>query len=233
MSSEWDEWRHDVATFVLAGLPPPPCRVLDVGCGSGWLVRALDHHGYAAHGIDPQAPVNDPLLTRARLEDFEPSEPFDVVAAVLPLHHVDDLDLAVAMIDRSLTAAGRLLCVEFAWDRFDDDTARWCLERLPSELDEHNWLHELCVALRDRQQQERPLGAKELMWSWAEEHGFHMSADILQRLRDRFVEQHLDWGPYVYPDLVVGGDVEQAAIEAGRIAPMSFRFIGQTDRDSR
>ncbi|MBW3665888.1 MAG: hypothetical protein KY469_22620 [Actinobacteria bacterium] len=52
MDSEWDEWQHDVVAFVLEALPSPPCRVLDVGCGNGWLVRALDGRDYDTHGVD-------------------------------------------------------------------------------------------------------------------------------------------------------------------------------------
>ena len=33
-------------------LPPPPARVLDAGCGTGALARALSAHGYAVTAID-------------------------------------------------------------------------------------------------------------------------------------------------------------------------------------
>lgn len=226
MGVERDAWEHDVGGFVLDHLPSPPCRALDVGCGSGWLVRALEDRGYDAYGVDPQAPEDDRRLTRTTLEEFEPDGPFDAVVAVLALHHVDDLDLAMGAIHRSLAPTGTMICVEFAWDRFDDDTARWCLQRLPAELDDHNWLHELCLPLRQRRQQGQPLRANELVRSWASEHGFHPSVDILARLRDRFVEQHLERGPYLYPDLAVGADEERTAIERGRIAAASVRFVG-------
>ena len=39
-----------------------PGRLLDVGCGEGWLARALAPHGYAVVGIDASAP----LIARAR-----------------------------------------------------------------------------------------------------------------------------------------------------------------------
>jgi 2-polyprenyl-3-methyl-5-hydroxy-6-metoxy-1,4-benzoquinol methylase len=40
----------------------PPGRMLDVGCGEGWLARALSPLGYAVTGIDASAP----LIDRAR-----------------------------------------------------------------------------------------------------------------------------------------------------------------------
>jgi 2-polyprenyl-3-methyl-5-hydroxy-6-metoxy-1,4-benzoquinol methylase len=43
------------AAIVAAVLATQPQRVLDVGCGEGWLVRALAGHGIAALGIDGSA----------------------------------------------------------------------------------------------------------------------------------------------------------------------------------
>lgn len=43
-----------IVEAVLRGLPPRG-RVLDVGCGEGWLVRALDAVGVEARGVDGSA----------------------------------------------------------------------------------------------------------------------------------------------------------------------------------
>jgi 2-polyprenyl-3-methyl-5-hydroxy-6-metoxy-1,4-benzoquinol methylase len=48
--------------IVDAVLRQPPGRVLDVGCGEGWLARAIAVHGYSVVGIDASAP----LIDRAR-----------------------------------------------------------------------------------------------------------------------------------------------------------------------
>lgn len=230
MADVGGRWQREVASFVLDGLPPPPGRVLDVGCGDGWLVGELADRGYDAHGVDPETPRDDGRLTRSRLEEFE-ADPFDAIVAVLPLHHVDDLNLITSAITRLLVPLGAVLCVEFAWDLFDDDTARWVLERLPAETDDHNWLHQLCRPLRGRRDRNEPLHADELVRSWASEHGFHTSVEMLDALRGRFVEKRLEWGPYLYDDLPIDLDEERAAIEQGRIAATSFRFIGRLDPD--
>src|SRR5438445_12713907 len=46
----------DLVSFVLAALPPPRARVLEVGCGAGALARAVDNAGYRVLAIDPEAP---------------------------------------------------------------------------------------------------------------------------------------------------------------------------------
>ena len=39
--------------LVLGALPPPPARVLDIGCGTGHLLAQLLERGYAADGVIP------------------------------------------------------------------------------------------------------------------------------------------------------------------------------------
>jgi 2-polyprenyl-3-methyl-5-hydroxy-6-metoxy-1,4-benzoquinol methylase len=45
------------AAIVDAVLEQKPQRVLDVGCGEGWLARALSAHGIDVTGIDASAPL--------------------------------------------------------------------------------------------------------------------------------------------------------------------------------
>jgi SAM-dependent methyltransferase len=45
------------AAIVHAALARRPVRTLDLGCGEGWLVRALAEHGLAAVGVDGSAPL--------------------------------------------------------------------------------------------------------------------------------------------------------------------------------
>ena len=58
--------RMDPAAFVLSQLPPPPARVLEVGCGAGELALALDAAGYDVVAVDPRAP-DGPIFRRTTL----------------------------------------------------------------------------------------------------------------------------------------------------------------------
>jgi SAM-dependent methyltransferase len=73
-------------------------RLLDVGAGSGKLVRFLRGHGIDAHGIEPSRALFDRFLagdaafTCATLDELRASTPqtFDIVTAFDVIEHVPD-----------------------------------------------------------------------------------------------------------------------------------------------
>ena len=76
-----------VEEFVRSQLPPPPARVLELGCGSGELALALSAEGWRVTAVDPEAPEGPPFV-RAAVEDLDADHgPFAAVVAVLFLHH--------------------------------------------------------------------------------------------------------------------------------------------------
>ncbi len=76
-----------VEKFVRSQLPPPPARVLEVGCGSGELALALSAEGWRVTAVDPEAPEGSPFV-RAAVENLDAADhgPFDAAVAVLSLH---------------------------------------------------------------------------------------------------------------------------------------------------
>jgi SAM-dependent methyltransferase len=221
-------WRASVAGFVFTHLPAPPARVLEIGCGDGELALAVAGAGHQVTAVDPVAPAG-PIFRQARLEDFDDPGPYDVVVACLALHHVDDLGGVLDRTARLLRPDGRLLVVEYAFDRIDDATADWYWRHLPADRDrrEEGFLWSCC-----RQwQQDRAAGRADPFEAhcnrWARQEEMHDSATMLRELHGRFAAQHLAWGPYLYTDLDATEADERAAIDRGEIRATSFRFVGR------
>lgn len=96
-----------------------PRKVLDLGCGEGWLVRALAERGVEAVGIDGSAPLIDAARqgggTFIRLGyDELTANPascgsgYDVIVANFALLH-EDLTPLLAALHRILNGQGKLL----------------------------------------------------------------------------------------------------------------------------
>jgi SAM-dependent methyltransferase len=131
---------REVAEFVLAELPPPPARILEVGCGQGELARALAAAGHSVLAIDPEAPEG-PLFRRTTIEDLDESGSFDAAVASRSLHHVHVLALALDKVAAVLRSGGLFIVDDFAWERLDADTARWVGIDLAEWREEHADLH--------------------------------------------------------------------------------------------
>jgi ubiquinone/menaquinone biosynthesis C-methylase UbiE len=120
----------ELLAFLEAWLPPPPARVLEVGCGDGELTRWLAETGHDALGIDPAAPEGE-RFERTTLEAFRAGAPFDAAVAIRSLHHMHDLDAALASLRRALAPGGRLVMFEFAVEHVDGDSREWVLRHIP------------------------------------------------------------------------------------------------------
>jgi hypothetical protein len=119
-----------------------------------------------------------------------------------------------------------LVVVEWARDRFDEATARWCFDRLPRPGDDPGWLS-------TRYEQWRASGQpwEACLRSWAEAEGLHTGREILRELRARFDIGPVTYGPYFFPDLPgVSEADEQAAIDRGQIQANRMQFVGRRRR---
>jgi SAM-dependent methyltransferase len=179
--------------------------------------------GYAATGVDPEAP-DEPGYHRTRFEEYESPEPLDAVVACTSLHHVVDLDDVLDRVRRALAPAGVLVVVEWAWERFDHATAQWCFARLPPVgADDAGWLHRH----RDRWL-ESGLPWEAYVRAWAEEEGLHTGGRIQAGLEARFHRAFAAATPYFFAELTGTGEAdEQAAIDRGDLLPNGIRFTGR------
>lgn len=219
-------WEDDVAAFVVENLPSSPARVLEIGCGEGVLARRMAAAGYEVTAIDPNAPEG-PIFEQTTIEEFTTSERFDVCVAVLSLHHIGDLDAAVTKITQLLNDRGSLITVEFAWDRFDEATAAWCLHHLTDAQDNEGWLNHRCAEWREAGSRGPAVSFADHMQEWGTAEGLHPSDALLAALRAHLDEVSFAWTPYLYPNLQDTNEDEEAAlIEAGSIEATGFRFVG-------
>jgi SAM-dependent methyltransferase len=125
-----ERWLDTLWPLVRGQLPAPPARVVDIGCGPlGGFVPMLRAEGYDAVGIDPQAP-EQPHYRRIEFERAELAPQVDAVVASTSLHHVADPTDVIDRITSTLTSGGTVVIVEWAWEKFDEQTAAWCFKRL-------------------------------------------------------------------------------------------------------
>jgi SAM-dependent methyltransferase len=211
--------------MVLRALPPAPARVLEVGCGEGRLARSMAAAGHGVVAIDPDAPPG-PLFEPVSIEEFVASEPFDAAVATLSLHHIADLDAAMAKIAGLLMPGGSFVVVEFAWDRLDESTAAWALEHL-APASEDRWLARRCNEWKAQNGGDDGSGFADHLRRWAASENFHTATAMIDALRSHFREMRFERWPYLYPELEgVTREQEIAEIDEGRIQAMGFSFVG-------
>jgi hypothetical protein len=197
----------DFSTFVFDQLPPPPRRVLEVGCGrEGGLVEQLVAHGYDALGVDPHAPEGDRFL---RDEFQNVSGQWDAVVAGRVLHHVNPLGES---LDHLAALAPLLLVDEFAWNLIDAAAQDW-----------YEGQHRMLRAAGAE-----PYGPASLD-DWRLRHaGLHPDELVLRELRARYDEIAFERVPYMHRWL--GGPsseaLEQTLVDAGAFPAIGYRWAG-------
>jgi len=195
--------------FVLEQLPPPPARVLEVGCGDrGGVTPALAERGYDVVGVDPRAPAG-PLFRQESVESFDGDGGYDAVVAGRVLHHVDPLGPA---LDKLSGLAPLIVVDEFAWDRMDDATQEW-----------YEGQHRLLTAAG------HDPGGPARFDDWRRNHaGLHPHAVVREALDARYDERAFEWRPYLYQWLrgPATESLEETLVAAGAIAALGYRYAG-------
>ena len=205
----------DFATFVFDQLPPPPRRVLEVGCGdSGGVVEQLAARGYDVLGVDPRAPAGRRFV-QAEFQELEDGA-WDAVVAGNVLHHVNPLGEG---LDLLASFAPLLIVDEFASDKIDAAAQDW-----------YEGQHRLL-----RASGAEPHGPPSLD-EWRERHpGLHPHDVLLRELRERYDELVLEWVPYLSRWL--GGPasaaLEETLITSGAIPAIGYRWAGSRTSTTR
>jgi ubiquinone/menaquinone biosynthesis C-methylase UbiE len=117
---------HRGAMDVAVGLAPGATRILDVGCGTGALLRLVARHFPEAElmGVDASAemirmavganPLPDRLLfVPARAEELPcPDGHFDLVLSTISFHHWSDQARGLSEVARALAPGGSFLLAD-------------------------------------------------------------------------------------------------------------------------
>ena len=196
----------DVLAFVRANLPPPACRVLEVGAGEGELAAALATAGYVVTAIDPEPRGGD--VHGVALADLE-AEPgtFAAAVAIRSLHHVHPLTPSLERLAEVLQPGAPLVIDEMDVVAFDRRAADW-------------WLRQQAVL-----GQARDVSPQQLV----DEHRAHLHP------LDAIVEALTAWfdlgtavrGPWLYRwDLGASfRDEEERLISVGQLPAVGARFV--------
>ncbi len=218
-----ERWLAAVWPFVRASLPAAPARVVEIGCGPlGGFVPMLEPAGYQATGVDPKAPPG-PSYRQVEFERYDGPGRVDAVVACASLHHAADLGAALDLVAAALVPGGVTVIVEWARERFDEATARWCFARLPEAGDHLGGLHQRQAEWRESGQ---PWDA--YLRSWGQAEGLHAGQAILDELDARFDSRPATYGPYFFPELAGTSEAdEQAAIDSGLIQANRIQYVGR------
>ena len=106
-------------------MPPPPARVVEFGCGTGWLSLIIAERGYDVVGVDisPDAIAIAEQLRREReiggvafqVADYEGvriDPPADCVVFHDALHHAESEAAAMRAAFAALKPGGMMICIE-------------------------------------------------------------------------------------------------------------------------
>ncbi len=229
-------------------------RILEVGCGTGFMSLELARMGHDVIGIDLNQKIirlamrtmeTDPYSkTRGSLRyevaDFnkwsDAPGTYDVVLFSRVLHDLPHPKNILFRACGLLKNGGRVVCLEYAYDRTDRRSATW-LYQIRRALELIGWYSSHLP--------ENPKeGIDSIMNDALYRRREHINTfgEMRQPLEQRFVKERLSWHCYhcwdIFSDMRIPDRkrenalaslfkrMEQLLIDSGEIQPVLFRFVG-------
>ncbi len=245
----------DTYQFVKSMLPHMAQTILEVGCGTGFLTLELARDGHDVIGIDLSADIievaerskaaHPPGLGSLRYFCTDvntwqaPEASFDAVIFNRALHHMNDLQQSMAKVTRILKQGGRLICQDYAYDRFDERTACWLYQMQQLLFLSGHYDADLTTM------SDVTASIEAMRTAWlqrASEHHLNRYEEMMSALRSAFHEHYFVWVPYLF--VYIGNGIhhatseqeqelltflkgmEQYLIEHGAMQALGFRFVG-------
>lgn len=269
-SMEHSPWRQpyladltfgEIQRLVDEFVPGQRLKILDVGCGRGYLSLELAREGHDVLGIDSdqemiqqakktmntdpykseRGPLNYQVQTFSEWKD--PDYKFDLIIFSRVLHHIPEPAKALGRAHRLLRIGGRIICIEYAYDRFNRCSATW-FYHVRRVLEQAGWYKP-----KKKLPKNANASVEQILEEWmapARKEHFNRSQEMLKPLRRLFREIHFSWKPYIYWDIIMGMRVpspdtelalarsvsamERALIDTGAISPVLFCFVGDKRR---
>lgn len=191
-----------------------PVSILEVGCGSGRLAKALTAKGHAVTAIDAHADAVKAAraagvpAVQADICRYE-DDPFDAVMFTRSLHHVHPLPQALERARALLKPGGWLILEEFAYTKMDRTTALWFYDAI--EL--------LVAAGRIGREVKLHKPHPDPLARWRGWHAFdpplHTDAQIERAVASRFRVVKTERVPYLYRYATERLERSAAGVEAG------------------
>jgi len=193
-------------------------RILEVGCGRGYLSLELARRGHDLLGIDVneetiriayRTMITDPYNSGRGSLEYQVSDfavwnnvgrEFDLVIFNRALHHIPQPAKALEKVRSLLGPKGRIICVEYSYDQFDGRSATW-FYHVRRILEQVGWFEsdtKLTDSLGD--------SVDQLKEEW-HEHGrkerLNRFEDMYGPLKSLFEEKHFSWEPYIFWDIIM------------------------------
>lgn len=197
----------DIATtstleFVAEWLPAP-ATVVEVGCGQGELAVALQTHGYTVTAIDSDREAVHGARSKGvnAIAGEWPAASVaatDAVVFTRSLHHVANLDAAVARAHQVLRGTRTLLIEDFDFGSADAATANWFANALRVAASTG-------LLLPDRDEFAiRVMQARNALGEWHTDHGheLHSLEQIIKAVSKQFNIVSVAAAPYCYRYLI-------------------------------
>jgi len=229
-------------------------KILEVGCGTGFMSLELARKGHDVVGIDRDQKIiriarrtmeTDPYSKnrgslRYEVADFNKwsdiPETYDVVLFSRVLHDLPRPKKILSKAHHLLKNRGRLVCLEYAYDRIDRRAATW-LYQIRRAL-------ELTGGYSSHLPEDPEEGVENILREnlYGRKEHINKFEEMRQPLEQLFVKERLSWHCYhcwdVFRDMRVPDRkrenalaslfkrMEQLLIDSGEIQPVLFRFVG-------